>query len=219
MKKHVLVSLTILALMSQAHAAAAQTTDIPPLDESELYCASPDPVVLVAMPNGGGDPLTEAQVYGLGMHLEVDATLTAEILDVNMDPIINYPFEDLWLEGTGGGLTLCNGGTVADANTDANGRTTFTGPFHVGGGMDPTAGDKIVLMVNGSAIWWADAQVYVITPDLNGDLVVDLTDVVTFVDLYWNDPAYHFAVDFCHDGVNNLSDLVVFSGALFTTCP
>ena len=209
----IIVLCVVLVLTVQARAG------VPPYPMLALDSESAFPVVLFCVPDGSGDDLTEAQVYGAGVHLVVDATLTATLYDAFGTPVSFYPLEDIWLESVQDALVFCTMGTVADAPTDAQGRTTFSGPFLVGGGMDPTAGDKLELVVGGYTDPTARVDVYLLTPDLDGDRDVDLSDVVVFVDLYWNDPAYHIAVDYYHDGVLNLSDLVEFAGALNRTCP
>ena len=192
---------------------------VPPYPTMSLDSESLSPTVLFCVPDGSGDSLTEAQIYGAGVHSIVDATLTATLFDVFGAPVSFYPLEDIWLESVQDALVFCTMGTVADAPTDDQGRTTFSGPFLVGGGMDPMSGDRLELVVGGFTDSGAQVEVYLITPDLDGDRDVDLTDVVSFVDLYWNDPAYHARVDYYHDGTLNLSDLIVFAGAVNRTCP
>jgi hypothetical protein len=41
-------------------------------------------------------------------------------------PIVGFPFQDIWLDDVGdGSLSLCNGGSSADLNTDHDGHTTI----------------------------------------------------------------------------------------------
>lgn len=87
-----------------------------------------------ADPGGLGDPLEEARpqgTCGAADPSRVDATIELWLTDSLGNPIIGYPLEDLWLCAPD--LCFCGGSNVADANTDANGYTTFSGPLYAGG--------------------------------------------------------------------------------------
>ncbi len=154
--------------------------------------------------------------YGYGGN--VDATLRVTILDWNMDPVVNYPFEDIWVQTTMDGVTFCTGGNVADTDTDVDGSTTFTMPFFGGGASDPAAGEELELFLNGSPVLTATLPVYLLSPDLDGNLQVNLSDVILFAESYFSG-VYDFAIDFQHDGTLNLSDLIVFVRYLNSNCP
>jgi len=55
------------------------------------------------------------------------------------------------------------------------------------------------------------------SPDLNGDLVVNLSDIILFARIYWGE--YSYAADFYWDGQVNLSDLAMMIGTRGRTCP
>jgi hypothetical protein len=55
------------------------------------------------------------------------------------------------------------------------------------------------------------------SPDLNGDLAVNLTDVSHFVGSFFG--TYDYASDFQWDGVINLSDIVLLAQGLGSECP
>jgi len=60
-------------------------------------------------------------------------------------------------------------------------------------------------------------DIQVNSPDINGDLRVNLTDVVLFTMLYHG--PYDYAGDFYYDGVLNLSDIVMMARGQGKTCP
>ena len=59
------------------------------------------------------------------------------------------------------------------------------------------------------------------SPDINGDLVVNLSDIVAFTQLlggnFGDNPL--FAGDFNNDGTINLSDVVRMTGGIGAACP
>lgn len=57
---------------------------------------------------------------------------------------------------------------------------------------------------------------FVNSPDINGDLVVNLQDIQLFVADYHG--AYSFRSDFNFDGEVDLSDLAVLTGGVGATC-
>jgi hypothetical protein len=79
------------------------------------------PVKMLLCPAGDGDSL------GL-----LNAAIKIQLSD-GSSPIPNYPWNDIWMEVPG--LCSCYGGNrfYADFNTDANGETEFSSPFHGGG--------------------------------------------------------------------------------------
>ena len=58
---------------------------------------------------------------------------------------------------------------------------------------------------------------YFNSPDINGDLAVNLSDVVLFSQDRYGD--YNYRSDFNFDGVVNLSDQIILVGALGVGCP
>jgi len=139
--------------------------------------------------------------------------LTLELLDLNADPIVMYPPEDLWLESADGGMVRCPGGTIADAATDPSGQTTFTNPLFAGAWS--TAG--IIGNISGYALVQSPLDILVNSPDISGDLQVDLTDVILFVtDMF---SAYNYRSDLYWDGILDLSDVVLLAQHMQHNCP
>ena len=178
---------------------------VPDLVLSTATTAATAPVALYVLPDGNGDPLADATMYGGG---KMAATITLNLVDANMVPIPDYPAEDLWLKTDQNGLVLCEGGAVADANTDAAGVTTWSGPLRGGGYTNPGGGETMQVMVAGSPLAQPGFDIQVHSPDLNGDLLVNLMDFSLFSG-DWMGP-FHIRSDFYWDDVLNLSDAILF---------
>lgn len=167
-------------------------------------------------PDGTGNLMTEARAITTPPLDVVDATITVTLLDAGMNPVFAYPFEDMWLETTLGGLAACTNGTLANFNTDINGVSTFVGPFYAGGYSNKVAGELTQVIINGSPLVNEDLNVLFNTPDLFADGVVDLSDVSQFSGFYGGTG---YAADYFYDGSVNLSDLVLFSSSVNVVCP
>lgn len=197
-------------------AASFATAGVPDLGLSTAttYVGANVPVML-NLPNGGGSPFTSATINLGGTATAVDATINLTLLDGGMVPVVNFPFEDLWLESLDGGMVFCTGGTVADANTDAAGQTTWTFPLRASGASQALT----QVMVNGAALTSsAGLALSHNSPDINADGNVNLTDVPLFAaDFYGGlDP---FRSDFQYDGAVNLSDVVKLAQGIGAQCP
>jgi len=188
---------------------------IPDLALSGAVSASGAEVSVFSLPNGNGKALFEAKPLVGG---DVDATITVTLLDASGNPIFLYPFEDMWLGTSMGGLVPCNGGSAADGSTDINGVATFSGALFAGGFSNRAGGETCQVIVNGSALVGSDMTVLFNSSDIDGNGVVGLSDTVTFVPLYTGG-VYNYSVDFFFDGQINLSDLVLYAGGLNTACP
>jgi hypothetical protein len=166
------------------------------------------------LPDGHGVSFDEAFAAG-GAY--TDATITLTLIDTEGDPIFLYPFEDLWLQTSGGGLSYCPGGTAADGSTDINGQTTWTNPVN-GGGY--SLGETVRVYVAGSPLAGGGLNITFNSADINGDLVVNTSDVVYFTQIlnanYVNNPKY--AGDFNNDNQITLSDVVRMTAGLGTHC-
>ena len=183
---------------------------IPDLDLSlATYVSEGTQVSVYSLPSGAGDPLSNVYVNGGS---KVDATVTLTLVDSTPTPIFNYPFEDMWIESNTPAIVICPGGSTADANTDANGQTTFSGALFAG-----KFGDGLVVVINGDALSQAPLNFKFNSPDINGDLVVNLTDVVLFAGVYYG--VYEYLADFYWDDVINLSDIVLLAQGQGSACP
>lgn len=165
------------------------------------------PGAFVMTPSGNA-PSLESQNVGIQVWLR---ELTHGALE-------NYPAEDIWMEPVTGDLAWCSGGNHADANTAAGGYTTFHralqgGGWSQAGVMILASGDMIPITPH-SNDYVLDLRIN--SPDNNGDLVVDLSDISVFgQDL----TSYHFRSDFDHNGTVDLQDISLFSGWVGDRCP
>ena len=201
-----LLSLAASALMVFG-AASLATAGIP--DETESTASSASGCLQV-VPNGTGDALSSK---GL--------TVTVTVRDGNGDPIPAYPFQDVGLADNAGGadITLCTSGWLSSANTNASGVTTITGVGFAGGstqaGMRATVAG--VRIISGPAL-----DIDVVSPDMDGDLDVDLIDlsaVPTGFAARFLNGVYNFQSDYTCDGAENLLDVVEYSFANGAVCP
>jgi hypothetical protein len=129
-------------------------------------------------------------------------------------PAAGIPAQDIKGTDNCGTLQLCVR-PQADHDTDAAGETTYTGVIKGGGyatemfwlnGFIPEA-DCIVLA----------APLVVRSPDINGNLAVDLVDVAFFAQGYPPNP-FDDRVDFDGSGTISLVDLALFAGHWLHTC-
>jgi len=198
-----LIGLGLLAPVSIANA-------IPPGPCVHGEVSSNSGVILVC-PKGDGPSLASK---GL--------TISVRILDGYGNPIANWPKKDIGLVAEG--MYACPtafAGTilVADAATDADGRTTISG-VPKGGGCENGGGVYVAVRDNGAVLYLGDAggtdcnvitvPITIRSPDLNGDGTVSLSDYSQFVAIYQNGP-YNECADFNGDGVISLPDFSMFT--------
>lgn len=195
--------------------AAAANAGVPSLTLSTATTAAGAQVTVYNLPNGNGDPFTEARLQGGGT---TDATITLELLDGNGDPIPNYPFEDLYLDSTSEDFFACANGTTADFNTDENGITTWSNPLLAGGYTDPTAPDLVQVFVNGAPLAGPGMNIQFNSPDITGDGAFTLGDLQAYADDFFN-VGYAFRSDFNWDNALTLGDLQLLAAGQGANCP
>lgn len=179
--------------------------------EITAWCAHDGPASVLTMPDGSGQPLN--MCYGSGGTI-VDATITVEILDSwGGNPIPYYPAEDVWLETSGDGLSLCPGGSIADHDTDIHGQTTISHPIYGGGN---SSGETTHVLVSGAVLNQPGFPIMFNSPDINGDRIVNLTDLHLFALGFFG--SYSYGCDLVWDGVLNLSDLSRMGAGLGRHC-
>jgi hypothetical protein len=157
---------------------------------------------LLLRPNGAGNTLGA-----------IGCTVTVTVLDATGTPIAGYPFQDIYLDDPGTGeITLCQGGSTADTNTNASGVALITGAI-AGGGWTQNGLQVYLAGVGiGSAL-----PINANSPDINGDLTVNLGDVGDFSADFGG--PYNFRSDFQFDLFVNLGDVGTLSEALGDVCP
>jgi len=155
--------------------------------------------VLLITPEGNGDNLEAT-----GMEIRLS------IIDCNGDPVAGFPFNDLWLQPSSPNVSFVTR-FFAAANTNVDGETYWSGRIAGGGWMDTSGADRTRISLAGVEIL-PDLDLSFVSPDLNGDLKVDIVDVATFA-LDWN-TGWTFRSDLTADGVINLADVGVLAAYL-----
>jgi hypothetical protein len=190
-------------------AGATAVADTPPGANFSIWMENAGHVWV--SPAGTGPALSEAFGPDGGT---VDATIHVELLNDIGDPIVGYPAEDMYLDTwTLPDLSSCSSLNIADGPTDADGRTTFSQPLLAGGQC--LAPDQIVVAIAGSP-YPADLPLTITSPDLDGDLMVNLTDVSMMVQALGDDDA---PADFDQDGAVDLTDIAIFVSVIAEHCP
>lgn len=211
--------LIALALVAVAQAGLAGIPPLPDLTLSEAYIsyAGPEMVTLLVVPDGSGPAFTEARDSAGN---SVDATITLVLCDAlgDVTTMAHYPNEDLWLEFPGGEhLPTCAApvrGLIADDFTDDMGTTHWIEAPQAGGYNE---GPAMVFINNSQLESNAGLAIRFNSPDINGDLSVNLTDVSIFSGDYYSE--YQFRSDILADGVVNLSDIALFATYYGAGCP
>jgi hypothetical protein len=202
----------IFAITLIVGAASLAMAGVPDVTQCQATTAF-DGAVVMNSPDGNGRPFTDARA--LGEAGPVDATITLIIRDSAGVPIANYPAEDSWLESMDGLMSICAGGSVADNDSDVDGMTEFQDALRTGGWS--LAGTRV--LINGNALI-NSVNVNFNSPDVNGDLVVNLTDVQLFAGDFFG-VGYGFRSDLFVDNVVYLSDLprLATARAAGAACP
>jgi hypothetical protein len=209
----------ILLCLSVGSASIAPATAGVPLEffAHPSYAAG-QPVSVYTLPDGSGHPLSSCFSLGGG---RIDATIELTMMNGLGQILTQYPAEDIWLEAHGpNDLVLCAQGAIVDGPTDALGRTSFSGPFRGGGALAAIHGQTEFFLVSTAGDYCADwiyVPISVNSPDVDGNLVVNLSDVVLFAEDFYG--AYDYRSDFHWDGMINLSDLVLLVQGFGAACP
>jgi hypothetical protein len=146
---------------------------------------------------------------GLG---ERGLTVTVTLVDPVGQPWPNYPAADVWLDSElPGDVALCVDGSIGDSSSDVNGRMVFSGAV-AGGGS--TA--RINVYIVNEPLLGPPLPIAFNSPDINGDLVVDLSDFGLFGQDFGTDA---FRSDFVHDGLVDLADFSRFGASFGERCP
>lgn len=153
------------------------------------------------------------------------ATISLVVKDNAGVPIPGIPAADFWLMGCNDpGLVLCAGGGAinADSATNALGQTTISGDLGAGGcdSIGVYVVVQGVVIEDGPPNCNPDCLPIITTsPDINGDLVVDLIDLSEFSKSYTSPPhQYLYCKDFNCDGVIDLIDFSLFSQHYLHQC-
>jgi len=182
-------ALCLAATLTFSDSSAGSPIGIPDPCLSSVSSASG---TVLACPAGDGETLAEK-----GLQISVTCR------DGENLPIVAIPATDFWLIGCNNNLTLCGGSVSSNADhvTDASGQTTISGTIAAGGS------DQIMVVVQGIVIGCPPTclAIDVKSPDLTGNLVVDLADAALFATGYPPQP-YRPESDLDGDGSVGILD-------------
>ena len=200
-----LISLLIILLIPGS--ALAQ---VPEMVESEISNRATEDVSILICPARDGNHFTQAYRFG---GVPMDATIEIILRDAMGNPYPGIQFMDIWLEGQG--LNFCQDGNTADFNTDPNGYTEFANPLRGGGCSEYPS---LVGYVMGMPFLQPpQPYIKVNSPDMNGDLIINLADVAMFSSAFFS--GYSYCADYFWDGILNLSDVAILSQHVGHSCP
>jgi hypothetical protein len=194
-----LLSLAVAGAMVLGLAGMA-SAGIP--DETNSTASSAGGVVLITPASTGGSIA------------DAGATITVTVLDASSAPVANYPFQDIYVDeavGSPTSVVLCQGGSVADADTDNSGVTTISGI--IGGGGQCT---ETQVYINGTPLAGPNLTLGFNSPDIVPNLVVELPDFSAF-GLDFGSTA--FRSDLVYDGSVDIADFSAFGLTFGQTCP
>lgn len=133
---------------------------------------------------------------------------------------VAYEEQGIMLGGVASNVVLCDTTTayiLRDWSMPIIGEQTIRGGGH-------SAVDQGGQPVGGIVCYWApseecgvyEMEVYINSPDINGDMVVNLADTI----LYSGDlnGGYNYRSDFNWDGVINVTDTAIFAAAIGAHC-
>ena len=183
-----------------------------------------DDISMFLVPNGTGTPLSWCFERG-GTPVVAEILVTMRDADGNV--IVDWPASFIRLEYSDSPLIWCDTSSFpppahapnfADAPTNEEGQTKFTMAYYGGGAVE---GPTYVWNV---ADPWGYYQ-RIATPvnvsynsaDINGDRIVNLTDVGLFASDYFS--GYRYRTDFNYDQRHTLVDVGMFATALGAACP
>jgi len=204
------VFISICAVVVMAGMANAQPGLIDVFQSSWSYsCGAPPHQLLVShCPAGDLEPVANGCVNPGSGQIQI------QLIDRNGLPMPGIPPTDIWFQPFSGSevLSFKPGTWGTDFPTDLTGSTITTLQLSAGGCVQLGL-QCVVLDPIGIAVILQNPVVHPInfnSPDLNGDLVVNLTDLAIFGAAYGKPAAYTWCCDYNDDGVVNLSDLAIF---------
>ena len=153
---------------------------------------------------------------GDGTRLDLSGgTVSVTVKDNTGAPVAGIPAADFWLTGWSGGLTLCGGAGSSNANlaTNALGQTLMIGTIAAGGcdlgGLSVVVQGVILQDPATNCTTDLCLAITSVSPDINGDLIVQLIDLAQFGPVFLGTVALNLCMDFNCDGIVNLVDLAL----------
>ena len=210
----------VAIILAAALPLAAAASPLPFVED--VQCGVTEPVCVMVAPDGSGGGLAQARTMDGQI---VDASIDVQIWLIDefgpLYPLGGFPAEDIGLQAHVCATMGCGQPYVmiADADTDPDGWTRFSAAPRAGGWSQDLL--DIWLVGDPASLIGADIPplpIWFNSPDLSGDLVVDLTDMTLFTQDLGSGEAV-FRSDLVWDGVLNLSDIAVFTQHLGASCP
>jgi len=209
-----LSTIMVLFVAGQATAAAAGCFPLPDINLSYAVfthqTGNQGTLSMMMVPDGTGDVLAEV-IRADGTRVNGEITVyVRDFAGVGMPGVL--PAE-ITVGSDDPRLVFCDEFNIARVATDPDGLSYFDGPF--GGGGTSTSLLRISVCYDFLTTVFLPLQIN--SPDITGDLKVDLQDVQAFaVDFYGS---YDYRSDFEYDGVVNLSDVTLMAQHLGASCP
>ncbi len=196
MQTSILLRTTVVALLLTGSEFALADTP----DPSNFLVSSAGGELLVT-PAGNGPTLAE-----------IGATVTVTLIDPTGAPMVGFPAQDVWLDGAGSGeIALCGFGSTADQASLPNGELTISRALAAGGSTQ--TGMRVYVS---GVVLETTLPIFVVSPDLDANLTVDLADLGLFAAEYSGSGP---RADFDFDGTVGLADLGLFALGFGETCP
>ena len=172
-----------------------------------------DTCCLYVCPQGDGPELSDC-----------GSIISITVKDQSGTPLDGVPAADFWLEGCSGGMALCggSGSSNADSASNALGNTTMSGGIAAGGcdiGVVVVIQGVIVLAQSTVCTTYECLPIVITSPDINGDLIVDIIDLAAFAIGYTSPPKpLTPCLDYNCDGLVDIIDFAVFAIHYLHSC-
>lgn len=218
-------ALTVAAtvILSGPGPALAQSFPVAQNCTAVLNTPGPLSVSMFLIPNGSGTQLANCYAFG---GTSTSAVISVTLIDAAGLPVVNVPATDVRLQEISSNVFWCSNAwypppvhapNLADMASNAAGQTQFSLSYHGGGWVH---GSTFVWVLEASGAWMqipTPVNVSYNSPDITGDLVVNLSDVGLFAIDFFS--GYMYRSDFNYDGVVNLTDLAMLAPTLGISCP
>ena len=217
-----LVLVAVVALWG-ADDAVGQGTPVAVHSQAVLMPVGSPPVSMFLVPNGSGTQLAGCFAFGGGT---ANVHILVTLIDVAGIQVPNVPATDVRIEEMQTPLSWCanswyppplHAPNLADGPSNAVGQTRFSLSYHGGGWVQ---GSTFVWVLEATGAWMpipTPLNLSFNSPDMNGDLVVNLTDIGLFAVSFFG--PYQYQADFNYDGTINLTDLAMLAPTIGAACP
>ena len=216
-------SVAIVAALALVAAGTAAGQGIPVAANCTAVLNASHPAVsMFVVPNGSGTPLNACFAQG---GATATAVIQVTLVDASGLPAVGVSNRDIRIEEVGSLMAWCpnswyppptHAPNCADGPSNAAGQAQFSLAYH-GGGNQFGGIQVFVREANGLfAPIPGVLPVHMNSPDLNGDLINNLSDIALFAQ---DIGSTAYRSDFNWDGQINLTDLVLFAQTIAAGCP